>query len=83
MPSCQEAGVLGVLPGVVGSLEATEALKLILGKGEPLRNQLLIYDALKTTFRKVRVPRNPNCPVCGETPTITGLLDYDAGYCRI
>jgi molybdopterin/thiamine biosynthesis adenylyltransferase len=81
VPSCQEAGVLGVLPGVVGALEATEVLKLILGKGQVLKNELLIYDALRVSFRKVRVERNPDCPVCGENPTITELLDYDAGYC--
>jgi molybdopterin/thiamine biosynthesis adenylyltransferase len=81
VPSCQEAGVLGVLPGVIGGLQATEVLKLILGKGEVLKGELLIYDALKTTFRKVKVPRNPACPVCGEHPTIKELIDYDQGYC--
>lgn len=81
VPSCQEAGVLGVLPGVVGALQATEVLKLILSKGQVLKNELLIYDAMKVNFRKVRVDRNPDCPVCGENPTITELLDYDAGYC--
>jgi molybdopterin/thiamine biosynthesis adenylyltransferase len=81
VPSCQEAGVLGVLPGVVGALQATEVLKLILSKGKVLRNQLLIYNALEVTFRKVRVEKNPQCPVCGDNPTITELLDYDAGYC--
>lgn len=83
VPSCQEAGVLGVLPGVVGGLQATEVLKLILGKGDVLKNELLIYNALKTTFRKVKVPKNPDCPVCGKNPTITELLDYDAEYCTI
>ncbi len=83
VPSCQEAGVLGVLPGVIGALEATEALKLILGRGEPLKNTLLIYNALTTSFRKVKVPRNPDCPVCGQNPTITELADYDAGYCQL
>ncbi|HXX56855.1 MAG TPA: molybdopterin-synthase adenylyltransferase MoeB [Thermodesulfovibrionales bacterium] len=83
VPSCQEAGVIGAIPGVVGSLQAIEVFKLILGKGETLKNALLIYDALKTTFRRVRVPRNPECPVCGDTPTITELQDYDAGYCRL
>ncbi len=81
VPSCQEAGVLGVLPGVIGGLQATEVLKLILGKGEVLKGELLIYNALKTTFRKVKVPRNPECPVCGEHPTIKELIDYDQGYC--
>ncbi|MGE5299921.1 MAG: molybdopterin-synthase adenylyltransferase MoeB [Acidobacteriota bacterium] len=81
VPSCQEAGVLGVLPGVIGGLQATEVLKLILGKGEVLKGELLIYNALKTTFRKVRVPKNPSCPLCGAKPTITELIDYNEGYC--
>ncbi len=81
VPSCQEAGVLGAITGVVGALQATEVLKLILGKGDVLKGTLLIYDALKTTFRRVRVPRNPNCPVCSDNPTITELVDYDAEYC--
>jgi len=83
VPSCQEAGVLGVLPGVIGGLQATEVLKLILGKGEPLKGQLLIYDALKTVFRKVKVPRNPACPVCGDNPTITELSDPNEEYCTL
>lgn len=83
VPSCQEAGVLGVLPGIVGALQATEVLKFILGKGDLLTNHLLMYDALRVTFRKVRVPKNPDCPVCGENPTITELLDYEGGYCAI
>ncbi len=83
VPSCQEAGVLGAITGVVGALQATEVLKLILGKGDILKNTLLIYDALKVNFRRVKVPKNPECPVCSENPTITELQDYDAGYCRI
>ncbi len=83
VPSCQEAGVLGVLPGVIGGLQATEVLKLILGKGEVLKGELLIYNALKTTFRKVKVPKNPACPLCGENPTITELIDYNEGYCGL
>lgn len=83
VPSCQEAGVLGAITGVVGALQATEVLKLILGKGDILKNTLLIYDALKVNFRRVKVPKNPDCPVCSENPTITELQDYDAGYCRI
>jgi len=83
VPSCQEAGVLGAITGVVGALQATEVLKLILGKGDVLKNTLLIYNALTTTFRRVKVQRNPDCPVCGERPTITELQDYDAEYCRI
>ncbi len=83
VPSCQEAGVLGAITGVVGALQATEVLKLILGKGDILKNTLLIYDALKVNFRRVKVPKNPECPVCSENPTITELQDYDAGYCRL
>lgn len=83
VPSCQEAGVLGAITGVVGALQATEVLKVLLGKGDVLKNTLLIYDALKTTFRRVKVPKNPNCAVCGEHPTVTELQDYDAGYCRL
>jgi adenylyltransferase/sulfurtransferase len=83
VPSCQEAGVLGAITGVVGALQATEVLKLILCKGDILKNTLLIYDALKVNFRRVKVPKNSDCPVCSENPTITELQDYDAGYCRI
>lgn len=83
VPSCQEAGVLGVLPGVIGGLQATEVLKLILQKGEVLKGELLIYNALKTNFRKVKVPKNPSCPLCGNSPTITDLIDYDEDYCSI
>ncbi|NJD57394.1 MAG: molybdopterin-synthase adenylyltransferase MoeB [Nitrospirae bacterium] len=83
VPSCQEAGVLGVLPGVIGGLQATEVLKLILGKGETLVDELLIYNALNTSFRKVRVPRNPLCPICSDRPSITKLVDYNEGYCTL
>ena len=83
VPSCQEAGVLGVLPGVIGSLQATEVLKLILGKGNPLKGQLLIYDALRTNFRKVKIPKNRKCPICGENPTIKELVDYTQEYCAL
>ncbi|RME49447.1 MAG: molybdopterin-synthase adenylyltransferase MoeB [Chloroflexi bacterium] len=76
VPSCAEAGVLGVLPGVLGTLQALEAIKLILGVGEPMIGRLLLFDALETDFRVVRVPRNPGCPVCGEHPTVTELIDY-------
>lgn len=74
--SCAEAGVLGVLPGVVGSLQALETMKLILGIGEPLVGRLLLFDALTMEFRVLRTRRDPNCPVCGEHPTITELIDY-------
>jgi adenylyltransferase/sulfurtransferase len=75
VPSCQEAGVLGVVPGVVGTLQATEVVKAILGIGEPLRGRLLIWNALAMSFVTVKVPRNPACPVCGDHPTITSLTD--------
>ena len=74
-PSCAEAGVLGVLPGIVGSLQAVEAIKLILGIGEPLIGRLLLYDALETSFRELRLRRDPNCPVCGENPIIKTVED--------
>jgi len=75
-PSCAEGGVLGVLPGIVGSLQASEALKLILGVGETLTGRLLLFDALHTTFDEVSIKRDTACPVCGEHPTITEYLDY-------
>ncbi len=77
VPSCAEAGVLGVLPGIVGSIQAAEAIKLILGKGEPLLGRLLMFDALEMSFRTLNIRRNPACPVCGDTPTITELIDYE------
>lgn len=83
VPSCQEAGVLGILPGVIGALQATEVIKLILGRGEVLKNELLIYNALNTTFRKIKVKRNPDCPVCSDNPRIKELIDYTEGYCAI
>ena len=75
-PSCAEGGVLGVLPGIVGSLQANEALKLLLGVGEPLVGRLLMFDALATTFTEVALRRDPECPVCGDAPTITEYVDY-------
>ncbi len=75
-PSCAEGGVLGVLPGIVGTLQTNEALKLALGIGEPLIGRLLLIDALESEFTEVHVHRNPNCPVCGENPTITEYVDY-------
>lgn len=77
VPTCAEGGVLGVLPGVIGSLQATEILKLILGTGTSLRGRLLLYDALEMRFRELKVRRDPECPICGENPTITHLIDYD------
>ena len=75
-PSCAEGGVLGVLPGVIGSLQASEALKLALGIGEPLVGRLLLFDALAATFDEVKLRRDPDCPVCGEHPSITEYVDY-------
>ena len=77
VPNCQEGGVLGVLAGVIGNLQVVETLKLILGKGKPLVGTLLIYDALNTEFRKLKLKRDVNCPVCSEHPTITELIDYE------
>jgi sulfur-carrier protein adenylyltransferase/sulfurtransferase len=81
-PSCAEAGVLGVLPGIVGILQATEVVKLIMGIGEPLTGRLLHIDALDMRFREFRVPRDPACPVCGENPTITEPIDYE-NFCMV
>jgi molybdopterin/thiamine biosynthesis adenylyltransferase/rhodanese-related sulfurtransferase len=75
-PSCSEGGVLGVLPGIVGTLQTNEALKLALGIGEPLVGRLLLFDALEAEFTEVKVNKNPNCPVCGEEPSITEYVDY-------
>jgi sulfur-carrier protein adenylyltransferase/sulfurtransferase len=75
-PSCAEGGVLGVLPGIIGSLQANEALKLLLGAGDSLRGRLLLFDALAPTFDEVTVKRDPDCPVCGEHPSITEYIDY-------
>lgn len=75
-PSCAEGGVLGVLPGIVGSLQANEALKLALGAGEPLVGRLLLFDALETQFTEITLRRDPDCPVCGDNPTITDYIDY-------
>jgi len=75
-PSCAEGGVLGVLPGIVGSLQANEALKIALGAGEPLVGRLLLFDALETQFTEITLRRDPDCPVCGDNPTITDYIDY-------
>ena len=77
VPSCAEGGVLGVLPGIVGAIQANEAIKLILGAGEPLINRLLLFDALKMRFREFKLRKNPECPVCGDNPTIKELIDYE------
>jgi molybdopterin/thiamine biosynthesis adenylyltransferase len=78
IPTCSRAGVIGVLPGVIGTIQATEAIKFLLGIGEPLTGRLLTYNALKMRFREVPISRNPNCPVCGEKPTITELRDEES-----
>jgi len=78
VPSCAEAGVLGVLPGVIGSIQATETIKLLLGAGDTLVGRLLLYDALEMRFREMRLRKDPRCPICGEHPTIHELQDYDA-----
>jgi len=82
VPSCAEGGELGILPGLVGCIQATEAIKLIIGKGEPLIGRLILYDALAMTFREFKVRRNPKCPICGDHPTITRLIDYEQ-FCGI
>jgi adenylyltransferase/sulfurtransferase len=82
VPSCAEGGVLGILPGLVGVIQATEAIKLILGSGEPLVGRLLLVDALSMRFRELKLKKNPECPVCGERRTITELIDYDE-FCGI
>jgi molybdopterin/thiamine biosynthesis adenylyltransferase/rhodanese-related sulfurtransferase len=82
MPGCAEGGVLGVMPGVIGTIQATEAIKLILGIGETLVGRLLLYDALAMTFDFVKLRKNSNCPVCGEHPTITELIDYEQ-FCGV
>lgn len=82
VPSCAEGGVLGVLPGVIGTIQATEAIKLILGKGETLRGRLLLYDALNMRFREVNIKRDPECPVCGDDPIVTKLIDYES-FCGV
>ncbi|NQS92162.1 MAG: molybdopterin-synthase adenylyltransferase MoeB [Chloroflexi bacterium] len=82
VPSCAEGGVLGVLPGTIGSIQATEALKIILGIGEPLIGRLLLYDGLDMSFTTVKLQKNPTCKVCGENPEITELIDYEA-FCGV
>lgn len=82
VPNCAEAGVFGVLPGIVGSIQATEAIKMITGIGDPLVGRLLIFDALEMDFTTVKIKRDPACPVCGDAPTVTELIDYDQ-FCGI
>lgn len=82
VPSCAEGGVLGILPGVIGCIQATEAIKLIIGKGTSLSGRLLLYDALAMKFREIKIQRDPQCPVCGDHPTITELIDYEQ-FCGV
>jgi molybdopterin/thiamine biosynthesis adenylyltransferase/rhodanese-related sulfurtransferase len=82
VPSCAEGGVLGVLPGIVGAIQAMETIKLILGTGEPLAGRLLLFDALAMRFRELRLRKNPDCPICGERRTINQLIDYEE-FCGI
>ncbi len=77
IPSCQEAGILGSIGGIMGCIQATEAIKMILGIGEPLVGKLLIMDALSMEFKKVKLRKDPSCPLCGDEPKITGLIEYD------
>jgi len=82
VPSCAEGGVLGVLPGIIGSIQAMETIKLILGAGEPLIGRLVLFDALKLQFRELKLEKDPDCPVCGSHPSVTELIDYEA-FCGI
>jgi len=82
VPNCAEGGVLGILPGMIGVVQATETVKLLLGKGRPLVGRLLLYDALDMSFREMKVRKNPKCPICGPNPTITELIDYQA-FCGV
>lgn len=83
VPTCQEAGVLGALAGVIGTIQATEAIKLILGIGDLLTDRLLTYDASKTRFREIKIKRNPACPSCGDDAGEIGLIDYEQEACRL
>jgi adenylyltransferase/sulfurtransferase len=82
VPSCAEAGVLGILPGLIGTIQATETVKIILGMGQTLAGRFLIYDAMKMRFRELTLRKDPECPVCGTNPTVTALIDYDQ-FCGI
>jgi adenylyltransferase/sulfurtransferase len=82
VPSCAEAGVLGVLPGIIGTIQATETLKLLLGIGQPLIGRFLVFEALRMRFRELTLRRDPECPVCGDHPTVTALIDYEQ-FCGV
>jgi len=83
VPSCSQAGVIGVIAGILGTLQANEAIKFILGKGDLITNRLLTFDALASKFRNLSLEKNPECPVCGDNPVITELLDYEQAACKI
>ena len=83
VPSCSQAGVIGVIAGVLGTLQAGEAIKYILGKGDLITNRLLTFDALDSSFRDLALEKNPECPICGEHPEITELMDYEQAACKI
>jgi adenylyltransferase/sulfurtransferase len=76
VPNCQEAGILGAVAGVIGVIQANEVLKFVLGAGKLLTGRLLVFNALDSSFRKVKVPKDPRCPICGENPSIKKLIDY-------
>ena len=82
VPSCAEAGVLGVLPGIIGTIQATETIKLLLGIGQPLIGRFLVFEALRMRFRELTLRRDPECPVCGDQPTVTALIDYEQ-FCGV
>ncbi len=82
VPSCQEAGVLGIIAGIIGVVQATEVIKLRLGKGNLLNGKLLLYDSLNMDFKKLNIQRNPACPMCGDNPTIKELIDYEE-FCQV
>ena len=83
VPSCQEAGIIGVVAGIIGTIQATEAIKLILGIGQPLTDRILDFDALKTSFREIKTKRNPKCPLCGDKPEITKLFEHEQETCQL
>ena len=83
VPTCQEAGIIGVVAGIIGTIQATEAVKLILNIGDPLTNRIMDFDARTTTFREIRVKRNPSCPLCGPEPSLTELIDYEQEACQL
>ena len=83
VPNCQEAGIIGVVAGIIGTIQATEALKLVLGIGRPLTDRILDFDARMTSFREIRTKRNPNCQLCGSDPTITELFEHEQEVCQL